>query len=345
VKGKDQTGEGSCWSPTYSYRTDEEKFTIPIHPHPLVHKVAWSLFEKRLSAQWTCDACKSLHKISERSWHCDLCRYDLCPTCCHKQIPREHVTVKVHPHGLLRSYRTTQWKCNGRQLEGGCRRGEQSFNAGFVVARYRCDVCDFDLCDLCKNAWLKEAPKSPKRETVAVTVHQHYLIRDYDDNGWGCNGRNYEGGCRRGITGFQQTTGMPRYRCDVCDFDLCDGCKNAYATKVPPNNPVQRVSVVVRGENKNVKPVVPGENKNVKPVAPDPKGETKQVPAHPHPLTHMIPYEGKGWSCDVCATNHKDGEAWHCHPCGFDLCGNCMAKQQGQSGASKLLSWAGFGSK
>lgn len=26
------------------------------------------------------------------------------------------------------------------------------------------------------------------------------------------------------MTGFKQSKGVPRYRCEVCDFDLCDKC-------------------------------------------------------------------------------------------------------------------------
>jgi hypothetical protein len=52
----------------------------------------------------------------------------------------------------------------------------------------------------------------------------HELQLCSQDNGWGCDGRHDAGGCKRGITGFGQTTGVPRFRCDACDYDLCDAC-------------------------------------------------------------------------------------------------------------------------
>ena len=35
------------------------------------------------------------------------------------------------------------------------------------------------------------------------------------DNGWGCDGRSQPGGCKRGITGFRQTKGIHRFRCEA----------------------------------------------------------------------------------------------------------------------------------
>jgi len=44
------------------------------------------------------------------------------------------------------------------------------------------------------------------------------------NNGWACDARKAPGGCRAGITGFFQSDGLGRYRCDTCDYDLCEKC-------------------------------------------------------------------------------------------------------------------------
>jgi len=44
------------------------------------------------------------------------------------------------------------------------------------------------------------------------------------DDGWDCNRRHDYGGCRSGIHSFGQTRGMNRYRCDRCDYDVCERC-------------------------------------------------------------------------------------------------------------------------
>lgn len=51
------------------------------------------------------------------------------------------------------------------------------------------------------------------------------------DNGWACDGRNQPFGCFSKITGFRQTSGMNRFRCEneKCDFDLCYNCVINYS--------------------------------------------------------------------------------------------------------------------
>jgi len=73
-----------------------------------------------------------------------------------------------------------------------------------------------------------EQEKKLKTGWVKVSVHAHALKYKTQDNGWACDGKNLPGGCKSGITGFNQTTGIERYRCDACDFDLCRKCLDAY---------------------------------------------------------------------------------------------------------------------
>lgn len=47
------------------------------------------------------------------------------------------------------------------------------------------------------------------------------------DDGWDCDARGEPGGCLSGITGFNQTMGMKRFRCDLCLYDLCERCHMA----------------------------------------------------------------------------------------------------------------------
>ena len=58
----------------------------------------------------------------------------------------ETVMTTVHPHRM--TYKTSSdWYCDGRRLEHGC------FSRNFIFPvtkpRFRCDECDFDLCDKC----------------------------------------------------------------------------------------------------------------------------------------------------------------------------------------------------
>jgi hypothetical protein len=78
-----------------------------------------------------------------------------------------------------------------------------------------------------KSAEIKEHISRLKTEgSEGVCVRGHPLVPfgTTRDNGWGCNGRKAPGGCVSGITGFRQTKGMNRFRCDACDFDYCEKC-------------------------------------------------------------------------------------------------------------------------
>lgn len=60
---------------------------------------------------------------------------------------------------------------------------------------------------------------------IDVHVHHHQMrICDRQSDGWACDARWLPGGCRSGCTGFRQLRGHRRWRCERCDYDLCDGC-------------------------------------------------------------------------------------------------------------------------
>jgi len=63
-----------------------------------------------------------------------------------------------------------------------------------------------------------------RKNEYAVSCHPHSLKLNGSDNGWACDGRKAEGGCLNKCTDFHQTKGWARYRCDQCDYDLCDKC-------------------------------------------------------------------------------------------------------------------------
>lgn len=55
--------------------------------------------------------------------------------------------------------------------------------------------------------------------------HSHAFILINRDNGWRCDGDKIFGKCKMGLSEFQMSFGMLRYRCTEClDFDLCEAC-------------------------------------------------------------------------------------------------------------------------
>ena len=61
-------------------------------------------------------------------------------------------------------------------------------------------------------------------------IHPHplFFLGLSRNNGWACNGKFLEKKCFSGITDFNQSTGIPRFRCETCDFDLCRKCMDYY---------------------------------------------------------------------------------------------------------------------
>lgn len=73
--------------------------------------------------------------------------------------------------------------------------------------------------------------RSPLRKSQATLLtvtcpegHPMVSLGTSRDDGWDCDARGEAGGCCGGITGFNQTAGMNRYRCDLCVYDLCEKC-------------------------------------------------------------------------------------------------------------------------
>jgi len=54
-------------------------------------------------------------------------------------------------------------------------------------------------------------------------VHAHRLYPE-SRSGWICDGIHQSSGCRSGTTRESGANGLARYRCEICDFDLCDKC-------------------------------------------------------------------------------------------------------------------------
>jgi len=128
--------------------------------------------------------------------------------------PIEH--HPLHEHNLYFCNLDNGWVCDMPEKIGGCRRNIKEEYQSYSIPRFRCHECNFDLCDLCA--------KYKSHSYVNHPWHSHPLYRCYVDDGWICEGRIAKGGCRSYIIDFNQSGLIPRYRCDECDYDLCDKC-------------------------------------------------------------------------------------------------------------------------
>eukprot|EP01039_Chlorochromonas_danica_P002745 gene2745-2998_t len=143
-----------------------------------------------------------------------------------------------------------------------------------------------------------------------VSIHDHPLYRNSEDNGWGCDGRNFQEGCACGCTGFYQTERWVRFSCLPCSFDLCKGC----------------VFKWILSEEEAVLAVYDKEDFVI--------GETVFVSVHDHVL-HRDRADN-GWACSGrllpggCrkgCTDYGQSAGWErfrCYGCDFNLCRECV---------------------
>ena len=103
------------------------------------------------------------------------------------------------------------WACDGRN-DGGCVSGITDFNQTKGKNRFRCAKCDFDYCDKCYS--LRTGAK------LCMNGHPLVPLGTTRDNGWGCDNHSTPAGCLL----KNKTKGVDRYRCEQCDYDLCDKC-------------------------------------------------------------------------------------------------------------------------
>lgn len=139
-------------------------------------------------------------------------------------------TTSIHEHTLHRNMDDVDWRCNGVLQEGGCACGYTGYpreTSGWV--KYTCSGCEFDLCKGCVMKWSDGTQgQGQDLDGASVSIHGHPLFRSNVDNGWACDGRKQQGGCKGGCTGFKQTGGWERYHCADCKFDLCRACVESF---------------------------------------------------------------------------------------------------------------------
>ena len=110
----------------------------------------------------------------------------------------ESILQCYHMHPLSNAnFRPTNWWCNICRVD---------YIKG-AIDRYRCDKCNFDVC---KNCLLKT-------DTIYLPRFHSHNLYDSTRRGtnWTCNI------CRKEFSLTHQTK---RYRCNLCDFDVCYEC-------------------------------------------------------------------------------------------------------------------------
>ena len=79
------------------------------------------------------------------------------------RCPRDHEL-------LYNEFRPVGWKCDASREAGGCRRNCTDFNQSAMWLNWRCEECDYDLCDLCYEDRLQRLLPEAGGSGAAATV-------------------------------------------------------------------------------------------------------------------------------------------------------------------------------
>ena len=189
-----------------------------------------------------------------KRFRCMQCDYDLCELCMKNYYDqnykikndetnnrdlyffRKKYYTQIHNHPLLfldKSADNNNWACDGRNLSTKCFSGITSFGQSKGIPRFRCVKCNFDLCENCMD-YYKIKINYELYKSYKVSVHLHPLVffdKTKEDDNWACDGRKFKTKCLSGITTVGQNKGIPRFRCEKCNFDLCKKCMDYYHSK------------------------------------------------------------------------------------------------------------------
>eukprot|EP00930_Biecheleria_cincta_P038241 TRINITY_DN26277_c0_g1_i1.p1 TRINITY_DN26277_c0_g1~~TRINITY_DN26277_c0_g1_i1.p1 ORF type:complete len:815 (-),score=130.86 TRINITY_DN26277_c0_g1_i1:201-2615(-) len=80
---------------------------------------------------------------------------------------------------------------------------------------------------VCKKHDQEVTTKCKQGHGLVAVGRQH-------NGSWACDAQKEPGGCLSGCTGFNQSAGWYRYRCDKCDYDLCGKCIERREGKAAP---------------------------------------------------------------------------------------------------------------
>jgi len=68
------------------------------------------------------------------------------------------------------------------------------------------------------------APEKLPSSGLCPMGHPLQNLGTLRDDGWNCSAAAEAEACMGGITDFYQSTGLVRFRCEACDYDLCEKC-------------------------------------------------------------------------------------------------------------------------
>jgi hypothetical protein len=119
----------------------------------------------------------------------------------YQNITHKHeLTLQVNPE-------LTTFHCSGKKFFTGCS------DSLPTVLIYTCKQCDIYYCTSCA---------CNTQTSFKVKNHIHHLKPSAKQTNWFCDFSSNACGCKKSL--FLTKDNSLRFRCDVCDYDLCEYC-------------------------------------------------------------------------------------------------------------------------
>jgi len=182
-------------------------------------------------------------KCEECNWKGELSNYENHKENEHKKVEKKnnelkfelnnYYEVKIHLHPLLYISDNNEFKCSGKLYEN-CK------NKNNEHVKLICCDCNYNLCIHCAKKYLiKKIEPIKIHEKInykkdnyydLFLIHEHPLkYLDIDNNKiWCCDGKKLNFKCFSKINNYSQTKNIPRFNCNLCNFNLCNKCAEAY---------------------------------------------------------------------------------------------------------------------
>jgi len=244
---------------SYETRKNPEPWNFQIYNYykSRYHEHHLKYLDTTMDNGWTCSNKSSSCELNDENksknvkrFICMQCDYNLCIKCMMKSYDKDDNKIissnssklyllnktyycKIHDHPLtfLDKSKDDGWACGGRNLENKCFSGITNYAQTKGMPRFRCEKCDFDLCENCMNNY-KRTYEYEVNKSYSVDCHNHKLkyikpvvSEDSDKTeDWVCDGKDTNAKCLSGLNGENQTKGFERFKCEECKYNLCRNC-------------------------------------------------------------------------------------------------------------------------
>jgi len=85
------------------------------------------------------------------NFKCEICNIAFCRKCI--ESTKIYLKSKKHEHEMKLFFGTEKWVCDSTKTENGCYSAQKNLNKSKMMIenfpRYRCKLCNFDLCEKC----------------------------------------------------------------------------------------------------------------------------------------------------------------------------------------------------